>query len=103
MHQQLHRTEVIRSWPPAVLGFLCKQSGSNPHPVLSVCALQLTVRVTWDRGDVEHFIAEAVRLNDGGAANYQTIVAGAHATGPHQLIIQADRRHLTASWQCQQQ
>lgn len=38
--------------------------------------LQMSVRVTFDRGDVEHFIAEAVKLNDAGTTNYQTIVAG---------------------------
>jgi len=32
--------------------------------------------VTFDRGDVEHFISEAVKLNDAGTTNYQTIVAG---------------------------
>jgi hypothetical protein len=38
--------------------------------------VQVTVRVTFDRGDVERFVAEAVRLNDAGAAQYETIVAG---------------------------
>jgi len=38
--------------------------------------VQISVRVTFDRGDVEAFIAEAVRLNAQGTTSYQTIVAG---------------------------
>eukprot|EP00775_Hariotina_reticulata_P006858 gene6858-7074_t len=37
---------------------------------------KISVRVTFDRGDVEAFIAEAVRLNAQGTTSYQTIVAG---------------------------
>lgn len=43
---------------------------------------QVTVRVTFDRGDVEHFVSEAIRLNDAGAASYQTIVAGGPLVQP---------------------
>lgn len=38
--------------------------------------MQVSVRVTFDRGDVEHFISEAIHLNDVGITNYQTVVAG---------------------------
>ncbi|WIA07980.1 hypothetical protein OEZ85_007453 [Tetradesmus obliquus] len=37
---------------------------------------QISVRVTFDRGDVDAFVAEAIRLKESGTANYETIVAG---------------------------
>jgi hypothetical protein len=55
--------------------------------VASNLLLQLTVRVTFDRGDVDHFIAEAVRLNDSGSAKYQTIVAGESLECKHTLAV----------------
>lgn len=44
--------------------------------VLCFTAAQISVRVTFDRGDVDKFVSEAVRLNSSGVTNYQTLVAG---------------------------
>jgi hypothetical protein len=41
------------------------------------CCCQISVRVTFDRGDVDAFVAEAIRLKESGTSNYETIVAGA--------------------------
>lgn len=64
-------------WRKSLALTFCSRSLHAP----AVCTLwqyllQLTVRVTFDRGDVDHFIAEAVRLNAAGSAKYETIVAG---------------------------
>eukprot|EP00882_Tetradesmus_deserticola_P028680 GHRQ01031952.1.p1 GENE.GHRQ01031952.1~~GHRQ01031952.1.p1 ORF type:complete len:259 (+),score=93.48 GHRQ01031952.1:428-1204(+) len=37
---------------------------------------QISVRVTFDRGDVDAFVAEAIRLKESGTSNFDTIVAG---------------------------
>jgi hypothetical protein len=60
--------------------------------------LQISVRVTFDRGDVDAFVAEAIRLRDSGTSNYETIVAGA----AEQLIAKFNScfyaSSFTATW-----
>jgi hypothetical protein len=51
------------------------------HACVLAMSLQVSVRVTFDRGDVEHFISEAIHLNDVGTTKYQTIVAGGPCCG----------------------
>jgi hypothetical protein len=48
------------------------------------CCLQISVRVTFDRGDVDAFVSEAIRLRQAGTSNYETIVAGA---APQLLLV----------------
>jgi hypothetical protein len=73
-------------------------------PVCLLLCMQVSVRVTFDRGDVEHFISEAIHLNDVGTTKYQTIVAGESSCDCGVLVWSMQWSTLcAASTECQVQ